>query len=309
MGGVQWLEGLPLGHWFVKAPPGWLVAVFYGLGLLLLARQVAWRWRRWGVAVGAPVAAGLALFMGQREEPVRLTVMDLTDGVAVFVDLPGEKDDFLVDGGGGRTLLPFLRSQGVDRLGSVVVSCKDKGHVAGLADVVGEMPVRQVVLSDAPSRSPAYWDWRALVNGQRIPVRTARAGDQWRVQQLTITVLNPTGEEQFNRADDNSLVLMFEHGPTRVLWMSDAGATVERKLAASGADLRCAVLVKGSHNKEPSGTDELLTAARPETVVQVVNAWPVNRYPDPSLWDRIVAHGARGLRTDETGAVTIGMDR
>lgn len=305
MDAVRWLEGLPWGHWFVQAPPGWLTAVYYGLGVLLLARTIPWRWRRWTVGVGAPVAAGVALFTAQPEEFVEITVLDNPDGVAVFVNLPGERDDFLIDGGGERSLLPFLRAQGVDRLGSVVLTCKDKGHVAGLSNVVAEVPVRQVVMSDMPSHSTPYWQWRAMVNARRIPVHALHAGAQWNVQQLKLTALNPTAEARSRRADDNSLVLLLEYGPTRVLCVSDAGATVERQLAASGADLRCPILIKGSHNKEPSGTAELLEAVRPELVVQVVNLWPVGRYPDPAMRERLKQFGSQYLRTDETGAVTI----
>jgi competence protein ComEC len=196
----------------------------------------------------------------------------------------------------------------VDRLGGVVLTCKDKGHVAGLSNVVSELPVRQVVMSDMPARSPAYWDWRAMVNRRRIPVRTLHAGASWTVHQLKLTALNPTGDARSTRADDNSLVLLIEYGPTRVLWMSDAGETVERRLASSGMDLRCPILIKASHNKEASGTDALLDAVRPELVVQVANRWPAHRYPGGELRERVERHGARWLCTEETGAVTIHMN-
>jgi competence protein ComEC len=304
-GAVRWLEGLPLGHWFVQEPPGWLTAAYYALGLLLLARAIPWRWRRWTVGVGAPVAAGVALFTAQPEEFAELTVLDIPNGVAAFVNLPGERDDFLIDGGGERELLPFLRSQGVDRLGGVVLTCKDKAHTAGLSNIVHELPLRQVVMSDMPSRSAAYWDWRAMINRRRVPVRALHAGARWNVQQLQLTALNPPGDSRAIRADDNSLVLLLEYGPTRVLWMSDAGATVERRLVAGGLNLRCPILIKASHNKEPSGTDELLDAVRPELVVQIANRWPVQRNPDFALRERVERRGARWLCTEETGAVTL----
>ena len=193
----------------------------------------------------------------------------------------------------------------MDRLGSVVLTSKDKAHIAALGKIIADVPIRQVVMSDMPSRSVPYQQWRAQVNARRIPVRTVHAGAQWNVQQLKLTALNPPSDARSARADDNSLVLLLEYGPTRVLWMSDAGETVEHRLVASGLDLRCPVLIKASHNKEPSGTDELLDAVRPELVVQIANAWPVHRYPDPALRERIEQHGARWLRTDDAGAVTI----
>ncbi len=304
-GGVEWLGHVPGSHLYVQAPPVWLTAAYYALGVVLLARAIPWRWRGWTVGIGAPVAAGVALFTAEPEEFAELTVLDLPDGVAAFVNLPGERDDFLIDGGGERILLPFLRSQGVDRLGSVVLSCKDKGHVAGLSNVVAEVPLRGIVMSDMPARSLPYQQWRAQANARRIPIRALHAGTQWNVQQLRLTALNPPGDSRATRADDNSLVLLLEYGPTRVLWMSDAGATVERRLATSGLDLHCPVLIKASHNKEPSGTDELLDAVRPELVVQIANRWPAHRYPDTALRERVEQRGAHWLCTEETGAITL----
>ncbi len=303
--GVNRLDRLPGSHWFVQTPPEWLVATYYGFGLLLLAQRIPWRWRQWTVTVGAPVAAGVALFVSAPEEIVELTVFDSSDGVAMFVNLPGERDDFLVDGGGGSALVALLRAQGVDRLGSIVLTCKDKTHVAGLNRVVAEMPVGQVVMSDMPARSPVYQQWRAQLNDRQIPVRALHAGAQWNIQRLRLTVLNPPADARSSRADDNSLVLLLEYGPTRLLWMSDAGETIEQRLAANGLDLRCPILIKGSHNKEPSGTTTLLDTVRPEWVIQVANSWPVSRCPDPAVRERVTRRGARYLRTDETGAVTI----
>ena len=306
--GMEWLSRAPGSHLYVQAPPVWLTTVYYGLGVLLLVRTIPWRWRRWSVGIGAPVAAGVALFTAQPEEFVEITVLDNPDGVAMFVNLPVERDDFLIDGGGEKILLPFLRAQGVDRLGSVVLTCKDKGHVAGLSNVVAEVPVRQVVMSDMPSRSAPYWEWRAQVNAHRVPVRTLHAGAQWNVQQLKLTVLNPPRNSCSSRADDNSLVLLLEYGPTRMLWMSDAGASVEQRLARSGLDLHCPILIKASHNKEPSGTDELLDAVRPELVVQIANLWPAHRYPDAASRERVVQRGAHWLCTEESGAITLHLN-
>ncbi|MBM3858506.1 MAG: DNA internalization-related competence protein ComEC/Rec2, partial [Verrucomicrobia bacterium] len=303
--GVEWIGRMPGSHLYVQTPPVWLTAAYYALGLLLLARTIPWRWRRWTVGVGAPVAAGVALFTAQPEEFAELTVLDIPDGVAAFVNLPGERDDLLIDGGGERVLLPLLRSQGVDRLGSVVLTAKDKAHVAGLSNIVAEVSLRGIVMTDMPSRSLPYRRWREQANARRVPVRTLHAGAQWQAQQLKFTALSPPGDSRATRADDNSLVLLIEYGPTRLLWMSDAGATIERRLAASGMDLRCPILIKASHNKEPSGTEELLDAVRPELVVQIANRWPVQRNPDPALRERVEQRGARWLCTEDTGAVTL----
>jgi len=303
--GVNWLGRLPGSHFYVQTLPLWLTAAYYALGALALARSISWRWRRWTVGLGAPVAVGVALVTAQPEEFAELTVLDIPDGVAAFVNLPGERDDFLIDGGGEHALLPFLRAQGVDRLGSVVLTCKAKNHVSGLSNVVQEVPVRGMVMSDMPSRSLPYQRWRDQVNTRQIPVRTVHEGATWKVQALKLTALNPPGDSRSRRADDNSLVLLLEYGPTRLLWMSDAGATVERRLASSGRSLRCPILIKACHNAEPSGTEEFLDAVQPEVVVQIANRWPLSRNPDAALRERVERRGARWFCTEQHGAISI----
>jgi competence protein ComEC len=303
---VAWLNEVPFGHFFVQAPPVWLsVAYYVGLVALLL-----WPARRLLVAgIGVAVVAGLLAVHFLREPAVEITVLDVPEGMALFVNTPGERDDWLFDGGGGnsgeRTVLPFLRAQGVDRLAGMLVTVKDAAHVRGLDQLLPTLPPRTTVVADSAARSSAYWRWRTELNRRTIPVRSVRAGDAWQIKGLQVTVLHPAPAATAQRSDDNSLVLALEYGPTRVLLLSDAGATVERRLVASGADLRCAVLVKGGHGTELSATTELLAAARPAVVVQTVNEWPSRRHPDAALRQRVEAQEARLLRTDETGAVTL----
>jgi competence protein ComEC len=122
-------------------------------------------------------------------------------------------------------------------------------------------------------------------------------------------VLSPPPGVVASRADDNALVLAVEYGPTRVLLMSDAGETVEKRLLKDYSDLRAQVVVKGQHSKESSCTADFLDAVRPETVVQVVNTDNSHRYPESALRDRLTARGITYLRTDDDGAVTIRLTK
>lgn len=306
---VEWLSRWPGGHLYVQAPPLWLVGAYYALALVWLATGIPLRWRRWLFALGAAASIAAVAWTARQKEDIELTILDLDEGVAAFVNLPGERYDFLIDGGGGRALLPFLRSQGADRLDSVVVTCKDNAHVSGLTNLFGEVSLGRVIMSDTRSMSRPYRSWRDQLIERRIPIQTVQAGASWQARNLKITVLHPPAGSRAVRADDNSLVLLLEHGPTRLLWASDIGATGEQHLLRSGADLRCQVLIKGSHGKEPSGSEALLDAARPELVVQVANRWPSFRQPDPALRERVERRGARWLCTEETGAVTLRLTK
>jgi competence protein ComEC len=307
--GVGWLSEIQCGHWFVQAPPAWLVLAYYALGLVLLSRWIPWRWRLATLATGVVLGGALAV-AGLLRDTVELTVLSLNDGPAIFLNAPGERNDWLIDGGGdwdGARVLPaFLRAQGVDQLGAVVLTRGIESHAGGLSAVLGEIPVAQALYADASSRSKSTRQWLATVNERRIPLRTLRAGDTLSAgNHVRVQVLHPPPGAISARSDDNALVLAIEVGATRVLLMSDTGETVERRLLESGADVRAAVIVRGQHEKESCCSPEFLAAARPEVVVLTVNARSNGREPEPAFRKRLEEYGVKLLRTDETGAVTI----
>jgi competence protein ComEC len=312
--GVEWLGRVPFGHQFVRAPPAWLSVGYYALGVLLLSRRISWSRRKLAAVIGAPALGAAALFTMLPQHAVELTVLDLTDGPSVFINAPGERNDWLIDGGGdwsgARQVAPFLRAQGVDQLDAIVLTRGDKAHAAGLSNVVGQIPIGRAIHSGTSSRSKFFWDWLEITRAARIPITTMRAGDEvTRGDGLRVRVLNPPRGKAFSRSDDNSLVLLLEFGPTRVLLMSDAGETVERRLVAGGQDLHAQIIIKGRHSTETSCTESFLAAVRPDAVVQIVNTQPSTRYLQPDVRGRLQQHGIRFYRTDETGAVTIRLKR
>jgi competence protein ComEC len=308
--GVEWLGAVPFGHRFIQAPPVWFVWVYYAIGALVLGRRISVKRRRLIAAVAVPVMI-LALFVHDwPSSKVDLTVLSLSDGTSILVRALGSHHDLLIDGGGGwdgmHVVVPFLRAQGVNRLATAVLTCGDKAHAAGLTVVVGEVGARQAIWSGILSRSKYCSQWLDQINAQGIPLRTVKAGDELgSTSNVRIRVLSPPPGVVASRADDNALVLAVEYGPTRVLLMSDAGETVEKRLLKDYSDLRAQVIVKGQHSKESSCTAEFLDAVRPETIVQVVNTGDSHRYPEPALRDRLTARGITYLRTDDDGAVTI----
>jgi competence protein ComEC len=312
--GVGWLGAVPFGHRFVQAPPVWLVWVYYAIGVLVLGKRISVKHRRLIAAIAVPVMM-VALFVHEGpSNTVDLTVLSLDDGASIFARVLGSHHDLLIDGGGGwdgmHVVVPFLRAQGVNRLAETVLTCGDKAHAAGLTVVASEVGAQQAVWSGILSRSKYCSEWLDQIKAHEIPLRTVKAGDELGfTPNVRIRILSPPPGVVATRADDNALVLAVEYGPTRVLLMSDAGETVEKRLLKDYSDLRAQVIVKGQHSKESSCTAEFLDAVHPETVVQIVNTGDSHRYPEPALRDRLAARGITYLRTDDDGAVTIRLTK
>jgi len=305
---------VPFGHRFVPAPPPWAVWAYYGLGVLLLSKAIPAQRRRLATAALVPTLGVALFFSNGLSNHVDLTVLSVNDGTAVFLDAPGARNDMLIDGGGGwsgsHTIIPFLRAHGVNRLAATILTCGDKAHAAGLNVVAGEVPAQAAIYSGIASRSKYYAEWVDDMNARKIPLRAVRAGDELSTgPDIHVRVLHPPHGPGAARSEDNALVLAVEFGPTRVLLMSDAGETVEKRLLKEYDDLRAQVVVKGQHGKESSCTAEFLDAVRPARVVQVVNLNDSHRYPEPALRDRLAQRNIAYLRSDDVGAVTIRLTR
>jgi competence protein ComEC len=313
MHGVEWLARLPGGHQFVQAPPSWWVAAYYVLLALLLSRLPR-LFKRVAVSVAAIVVGAGVVFIGWPKDVVEITALDLPDGMAVFVNAPGERHDWLIDGGGDwsgeRVVVPYLRGQGVDRLESIVLTRGDKAHAGGLNSVVQRIPTGQALHGGTGSRSKFFWDWLGQMRQQRLPLATLREGDERTITgDLRLRVFNPPRDSSYTRSDDNAVMLLLEFGASRILLTSDTGARVERRLLQNHTDVRAQVIVKGRHSNEISCTDEFLDVVRPEAVVQCVNPRPTDRYIQPELRDRLRQRGITYYRTDDSGAVTIHLAR
>jgi competence protein ComEC len=308
--GVAWLGRAPGGHQFVQAPPLWLVAAYYVLLALLLNTHLPRRRLTLGIVVPAFCVA-VAVWHWP-DNAVEITALDLHDGMAVFVNAPGEANDWLLDGGGDwsgeRVVVPHLRSQGVDRLHTVLLTRGDKAHAAGLSAVIEKIGATRAAHGGTGSRSKFFWNWLGLVRERKLEIVTVREGDEWSVGPgIRVRVLNPPRDSLYTRSDDNAVVLLVESGTTRVLLTSDIGESVERRLLDSHVDLRAQVIIKGRHSEEASCTEEFLNAVKPEAVIQCASSLSLVRYPQPDLRDRLRQRGVAYYRTDETGAVTIHM--
>ena len=307
--GIEWLGDWPGAYVFVQTPPLWAVTGYY---VVLLV----WLWsRRWGwLATTAPLLGALMLWIGWRTNAVNVTVLDLNQGTVIFLDLPGERHDVLIDGGtlwnAQREVLPFLRARGVDRLAATILTRADKPHAEGIIEVVRQIPIGEAVHSGLPTRSKFYAQWLLAMSARNVPVRTVRAGDALALGPETrLRVLHPSPTPLSGRSEDNALVLLLEVGRQRVLFLLDSSEAAARHLVETGADLRAGVVVKGEHTRDVAALTAVMEAARPRVVVHAVSGWPSRRYPRRELGEAVRERGIAYYRTDEVGAVTIRLDQ
>lgn len=303
LGGIDWFSGLRWGYTYVPTPPAWFMAAWFAwMALLRTARRRLW--------IAGAGAAALAVGLGWhlRSDAAHANVLDVGQGQAVFLNLPGSRD-VLVDTGprfSSREVIRHLRRHGVNRLHALVLTHGDAEHIGGAAALMDEFPVGEVWCSPHLGRSVPYRALMADIQRRGIPFRILTRGDRGLFPGgLEWEVLHPPGGRTYRRSNEASLVLRVGREATAVLIMGGADAAVEQDLLDQRMDLGATVLLAGDHGAEGTCTTGWLAQVRPAGAVISVGTGNIRGQPDREMVARLRAQSIPTWRTDEHGTIRI----
>lgn len=281
-------------------------------------RQPSW----WLGRAGRFLAAGLigsivalAVVVVQRPDGVpRVTVLDVGQGDAILVE-GGRGGRLLVDGGPdpGRLLValdehlpPWDR-----RIDLVILSHPHEDHAAGLAALLDRYAVSRVYEPGMFGPGPGYAALNAELVTLGIPRGTLTTGDRLTVDEFRFRVLWPDPGAVPEVPPDNgtginnvSVVLLGEVNGHRLLLAGDVEEQIDPRLLARG--LPSVDLLKVAHHgSRTASTEPFLDTVHP--AVAVISAGRGNPYghPSPATIARLEGVGARVLRTDTNGTVSV----
>ncbi len=272
-----------------------------GIAALVMAVAVA----------GAVVAARPVSF-------ARVSILDVGQGDAILVE--GSRGGrLLVDGGPDPDRLLVALDRRIPpwdrRIDAVILSHPHEDHVAGLALLLERYHVDRVFEPGMRGPGPGYAAWLRDLAGPGSPIRlTIAAGDRLAVDEIDLRVLwpirgqvpalPPDGGTGINNV---SVVLLGQVGDRRFLLMGDVEEAIDPSLLAD--DLPHVDLLKVAHHGSKTATTQrFVEAVRPAVAVASAGAGNPYGHPAKSTLDRLVASGARVLRTDRDGTVVAGFE-
>jgi competence protein ComEC len=241
-------------------------------------------------------------------------VVECPDGTTVVVD--GGNRTWAVDYGES-VVTPYLLHAADTDIEHVVMTHVDMDHSGGLPYVLRSVGAARVVgVSNVASQG--------LASAVRVAGRAAGAvvghgagvtlhSSTVRGQPLSIEVVYPRAAGDVDVLDEDanadSLVLLVRYGAFRALLTADIEAGVEAFLAQAvhegWLDVSAHVLKAPHHGSDTSSTPRFLAAVDPELTVISAGAGNRHGHPAPPVLARYKDAGARVLRTDHHGAVTI----
>jgi competence protein ComEC len=334
---AHWFAGWPWSSLRVYTPTVGMILLYYGAIVSLLCAVptvpkggggTARRWARWA-AIGC--CAILLVQVSWRLRPatedgvVRVTMLDVGQGEAVFVEVPG-RARMLVDAGGilgdgfdvgERVIAPFLWHEWVDRLDVLVLTHPQSDHIGGAATVLRTFPVGEVWTGASPALSPTDVWIQEHLRHRRIPHRIVAAGDppaRWGEAVVRVLHPGPTGEDENPLrpgrrlgVNDRSVVLRVQLGDQAILLTGDLARDGEAAVLRSGAAVQAQVLKVPHHGSRHSSSEDFVRAVGPSAALVSVGHRNPFRHPHPEVAARYEGAGARLWRTDRHGAIYVEM--
>lgn len=325
MAPTVWLSSLRVASLNVSAAPWWLTLVAL-LGLVVAVMPYGLPGRRWGWLLMAPLLSWTP--PRPSEGGWRLHALDVAQAGAVVVQTA--RHNLVFDTGlrsspvaddGARTVWPFLRSQGVQRLDVLVVSHADIDHAGGTRSLLQAMPVEQ---SFSSFDLLAYLRREAGLLGEPgvlpplpLAMTACQYGVHWEVDGVSFEFLWPLpagpslggqGKDQAVKArsaakrNDHACVLHIRGRHHSALLSSDIGAAQEAALVARGLPA-VDVVTAGHHGSKTSSSAAFVNAVQAFDVVAQAGAWNRYGHPHPDVEARWMRSGARFWRSDRHGAV------
>lgn len=298
--GLAYLAQLPnaLIH-FPAIPWYWLVLALVGVLLILLPRGLPGRW--------SGLLCVLPLLTWQAPKPAlgefRLTVLDVGQGLAsaiqttehVLVFDTGAKSPYGFDMG-EVVVTPWLRSQGITAIDTLMVSHGDNDHSGGAAYLLANFPIQQLATNKAN-------------NFESLPASTQLivcvTGQTWIWDEIKFEVLHPSPNDEFAKKNNQACVLRISNAAYSVLLPADIEQSAEQALRTKGANLRSDVVLAPHHGSKTSSSLAFLQAVAPQLVI--VSSGYLNRFhhPHPQVLERYQAQGIEVLNTVDTGAIQL----
>ncbi len=313
---------LPFAALAVARPPLWAVLGFYVVlvttGAPRPLRRALGAIRRHLPVLAACAATAVVWVAAVGPRHLEVVFLSVGQGDSALIRSPSGRT-VLVDGGGtsgpGRdpgaeVVVPYLARRGLRRLDIVVATHPHQDHVGGLLEVIRRVGVQAVLKPPVPEEVRPGLD-RLLVDlarerGVRV-VEVVRGGRVDLGDGVTMEILHPPAAGHGGTVtdlNDLSIVMRVSFQGVEVLFTGDAGPGVLAGLVQEGYNLDADVLKVPHHGARGSCPWDVLPAISPDWAVISVGPNTFG-HPARGTLESLTESGARVLRTDHSGAVTV----
>ncbi len=274
---------------------GWVLP-----SLGLLAVSIRFRSIRPVAFVVVAVATAIALLPPRLPRIATAHFLDVGQGDATLFRGP-RGETILVDGGPDPTRLRILLADfGVRRIDLLVVSHGHADHIGGLFRLVESVAIGSI-WHPAQTGTSALESLLNEAAAAGTPASSPPVGTSAVLGTFTVEVLAP--KRKYAAINDGSLVVSVHAAGTTVVMAGDTERSAQSDLGPLRGDV-----LKVPHQGAATSDPVWLASSAPLLAVISVGENQFG-HPSPEVIQVLEENGARVLRTDESGTITIPFDR
>lgn len=235
--------------------------------------------------------------------------LDVGQGDSILIGC--ENEYMLVDAGtneSGKTVVDFLKSQGVKSLKYAVGTHPHADHIGGLDDVLDSVKTSNLIMPDVTADTAVFSDVLDSVERQNLSVTVPGQGDKFSVGDAEITLLSDTDKNYGDELNNYSLVLKLVYRGFSLVLTGDAETAAEEDILESGQDISADVLKLGHHGSRTSTSNRFLNAVSPRSAV--ISCGKDNDYGHPHFetLEKLEKSRIEVYRTDLSGTLLLTSD-
>jgi len=264
----------------------------------------------------------LLLLHHKPRPPLRLTVLDVGQGLAVIIETqsksvvydtgPAYSEQF---NSGSAVIAPYLRARGIKAVDKLVVSHGDMDHSGGINGLVSAYTIKETLLA------PGYF---REVNKTPQPVMNIKSCEnskrwawsfdnplvgskEWIYFDVLMPVLG-TPEELIPDDNNSSCVLLIRWGDQHILLAGDIEKSAESSFLRHYQLEPITVLVAPHHGSKTSSSQPFISSLKPQHVVFSAGYRHYFGHPHKSVVARYTAAGAQLWNTADNGGIVFEWD-
>jgi competence protein ComEC len=249
---------------------------------------------------------------------ISATMIDVGQGDAILLEFPNGRR-LLIDAGsltqkydaGERTVVPFLKRQGILQLDYLLITHPHSDHIGGAVSVLKFFRVDTLLMATLSPSSRETKDIIEIAEARHTGMKVVRSGNQIQIDSnARVYVLYPdTNHTAEKNQNNSSVILKVIYGNSSMMLVGDAEVPTEQRIIPQyGSFLSSNILKVGHHGSMTSSSEEFLKVVRPKIALISVGIHNKFRHPSPfTLW-RMKSHSIEIKRTDERGAMMFESD-
>lgn len=246
-----------------------------------------------------------------------ITMLDVGQGESIFLrDMTGKT--ILIDVGGKaesdkkiqawqqksttsnaqRTLIPYLKSRGVDKIDQLILTNTDKEHVGDLLEVSKAFHVGEILVSKG---SLTQKEFVAELQATQTKVRSVTGRENLPIFGSYLEVLSP--RKIGDGSHDDSLLLYGELLDKHFLFTGNLKEKGEKELLKQYPNLEVDILKAGQHGSKTSSSPVFLEKLKPQITLISVGKNNRAKLPHQETLTRLENINSKVYRTDQQGAI------